>query len=80
MGCAALILDILKNCIATAKTPDEAVLNIQKSLSGAVYIPNADRITRNAEIRAFYNGENGKETCEQFKISTRTLYRVINHK
>lgn len=75
-----MILEILRNCIASTSNPDEAVLNIQKSLGGGShYIPSAKNIdARNSDIKAFFNGRNAVETCKHFGISARTLYRIIN--
>lgn len=74
-----MILEILKAAITSAKSPDEAVLNIQKTLGGCdVYIPANNTATRNQQILLMYNGRNHTEVCKKYGISLRTLYRVIN--
>jgi len=41
------------------------------------YLPAPDRRTRNAAIRAAFNGTNHAAVCRQFRISRATLYRVL---
>lgn len=42
-----------------------------------VYIPAADSQERNALIRTAFNGRNHAEVCNQYRISLRTLYRIV---
>jgi Mor family transcriptional regulator len=78
-----VILDILREAIAGASNPDDAVLKIQSTLGGSeVYIPVPDRKTRerNKQVKEAFNGRNHSEVCRKFHISLPTLYRVIGRR
>lgn len=41
-----------------------------------VYIPAADKVNRDAQIRAMFNGRNLREVMREFGVSQRTVYRA----
>lgn len=81
MGFKTLILEILRNCIATSSDPDDAIKKIQDIAGGgSFYIPNRfyeNLRDRHEKILEYYDGSNFKETCNVFDISSATLFRLI---
>jgi Mor family transcriptional regulator len=76
-----LILEILRQCIATSTDADDAIKKIQAMVGGeAVYIPNEYHKhikERHERILEYYNGSNFKETCQVFDISKDTMFRLL---
>lgn len=57
---------------------ENVVKKLQQNWGGrTIYIPAPDSQERNAAIRKAFTGRNHAEVCQQFKISLRTLYRII---
>ena len=55
-----------------------AVDRMTKNIGGgSLYIPKEDKESRDAKIRARFNGVNHDELCRVFGVSKRTLYRII---
>lgn len=81
MGFKTLILEIIRNCIATSTDPDDAIKKIQEIIGAReVYIPSDyhKRIKEKREkILEYYDGSNFEETCKVFDISKSTLFRLI---
>lgn len=43
-----------------------------------IYIPSQDRCHRNERIREDFTGANQDELCQRYRISRRTLTRILN--
>lgn len=72
-----------------AEIPEDKATGIANGLikflcqySGGVYIPKSEihKPARNRQIRAAFNGRNHAEVMARFRISRRTLYRVIGER
>jgi Mor family transcriptional regulator len=81
LGEKTLILEILRQCIATSTDADDAIKKIQTMIgAGSVYIPNEYHKhikERHEQILEYYTGDNFKETCQVFDISSSTLFRLL---
>lgn len=47
---------------------------------GDLYIPKADRLSRNDKIRNEFNGSNTKDICRKHHVSKATVYRITGTK
>lgn len=76
------LLAVVRDEIGMAETfaepfADALLRGLRARIGGReVYVPAADKMDRDAQIRARFNGRNLREVMREFGVSQRTVYRA----